>query len=47
MAIFEDDKIIMCIDQSWSTDYTIGIVGWIFSKYSSLNSVQFSSVQFS
>lgn len=32
MAIFEDENIILSIENSWSNDFSLGVVGWIIGK---------------
>lgn len=32
MGIVQDENLILCIDESWSDDYGLGIKGWIVGK---------------
>ncbi|MEZ2320201.1 MAG: class I SAM-dependent methyltransferase [Microcoleus sp.] len=36
----QDENLILCVDESWSDDYAIGIRGWIVSKKGSLEQVE-------
>lgn len=38
----QDSNLLYAIDQSWSTDYAIGIQGWIFHKSQPLDRVEIS-----
>jgi len=39
MPTFENDSLVMHIDESWSSDYCVGLAGWTFSKRGLLDSV--------
>lgn len=42
MTQTQEPQLLYAIDQSWSTDYAIGIQGWIFHKYKPLEKVEIS-----
>jgi len=40
MPLFEDENAIICIDKSWSNDFSVGLVGWIIGKQHPIDEVE-------